>query len=102
MLAFPQSDIDIDIWMELPESMIPEGDESNCCLYIIKLNKSLCGLKQASHNWYEKIKQYFLYRGFTASKIYPCIFMKYGMLLLVYVDECIILADSETRIYVLI
>ena len=28
--------------------------------------------------------------------------MKYGMLLLVQVDDCIILSDSEARIYVLI
>ena len=45
VLAFPQVDIDIDIWMELPEDMIPVGDESNSCLYILKLNKSLYGLK---------------------------------------------------------
>ena len=27
VLALPQADIDIDIWMELPEGMIPVGDE---------------------------------------------------------------------------
>ena len=45
VLAFPQTDIDIDIWIELPEGMIPVGDESNRRLYILKLNKSLYGLK---------------------------------------------------------
>ena len=89
VLPFPQADIDIDILMELPEGMIPVGDESNHRLYILKLNKSLCGLKQVSHNWYEKLKQYFLDQDFTASKIDSCIFMKYGMLLLLYVDDCI-------------
>ena len=44
VLAFPQADIDIDIWMELPEGMIPVGDESNHRLYILKLNKILYGL----------------------------------------------------------
>ena len=53
VLAFPQADIDIDIWSELLEGMIPGGDESNRCLYILKINKSLYGLKQASRNWYE-------------------------------------------------
>ena len=43
-LAFPQADNDIDICMELPEGMIPVGNESNRRLYILKLNKSLNGL----------------------------------------------------------
>ena len=65
MLAFPQDDIDIDICMELPEGMIPVGDESNRRLYTLKLNKSLYGLKQSSHNWYEKLKKYFLDQDFA-------------------------------------
>ena len=72
--------------MELSEGMIPVGDESNRRLYILKLNKSLYGLNQASHNWYENIKQSLLDQDFTPSNIDPCIFIKYGMLLLVYVD----------------
>ena len=102
VLASPQADIDIYICMELPEGMIPVGDESNFRLYILKLNKILYDLKQASHNWYEKLKQYLLDWYFTPPKIDPCIFTKYVMLILVYVDDCIIIADYETRIYVLI
>ena len=88
--------------MGLSESMITLSDESNSCLYILKLNKILYGLKQASKNWYEKINQSLPDWDFTPSKIDPCIFMKYGMILLVYVDDCIIIADSEARIDVLI
>ena len=102
MLAFPQADIDIDIWMELPEGMIPVRDESNCLFYILKLNKILYGLKQASHNWYEKLKQCLLDQYLTPSYIDSCIFMKDGMLLLLYVDDCIILAESKAHIDVLI
>ena len=47
VLAFPQADLDIDIWMELPEGMVPENDEDNKGKYVLKLNKSLYGLKQA-------------------------------------------------------
>ena len=28
VLAFPQADLDIDVWMELPEAMVPFGDEA--------------------------------------------------------------------------
>ena len=102
VLDLPQAYIDIDMWMELPEGMIPVGNESNRCLCILKINKSLYGLKQAYHNWYENLKQYFLDRYFTLSNIDPCIFMKDGMLLLVYFDDYIILAEYEARIDVLV
>ena len=82
--------------------MIPVGDDLNCRLYILKLNKIVYGLKQVSRNWYEKLKQNFIDQDFTPSKIDPCIFMKYGVLLIVYVDDCIILAGSEARIDLLI
>ena len=83
VLAFPQADIDINTWMELPEGMIPVSNKSNLRLYTLKLNIILYGLKQASHNWYENLKQSLLDRYFTSSNIDPYIFMKDGMLLLV-------------------
>jgi len=51
MLAFPQADLDIDIWMELPIEfqMIEDLDHSQ--FYLLKLKKNLYGLKQASLNW---------------------------------------------------
>ena len=73
--------------MELPEGMTPVGDESNCRLFILKLNKSLYSMKQASQNWYEKLNQSLPDRYFTPSKIDPFMYMKYGMLILVYVDD---------------
>ena len=52
VLAFPQADRDIDIWVEFPEGMVPDNDEDNKGRYVLKLNKSLHSLKQASQNWY--------------------------------------------------
>ena len=103
VLTFPQADIDIDIWMELLDGMDPSsGDKTNRRKYVLKLNKSLYGLKQASHNWYEKLKQALSDRKFSPSKIDPCIFVKEGIIVLVYVDDCIIVGDSMARIDVLI
>ncbi len=73
VLAFPQAKIDINIWMEIPEGMEPLGDKSNCCKYTLKLNKSLYGLKQASQNWYEKLKTSLLKQSFKLSQIDPCL-----------------------------
>jgi hypothetical protein len=52
VLAFPQADLDVDIWMYLPSGFQIDGatEEESSRKYILKLNKSLYGLKQASFN----------------------------------------------------
>jgi hypothetical protein len=59
-----------------------------------KLNKSLYGLKQASLNWFEKLKQGLIDRGFHPSAIDPCLYFKKGMIIITYVDDCIIVSNS--------
>ena len=55
VLAFPQADHDIDIWMELPIGFQTIEDPDHSQLYVLKLKKNLYGLKQASFNWYKKL-----------------------------------------------
>jgi hypothetical protein len=62
--------------------------------YLLKLNKSLYGLKQASLNWFEKLKQGLINRRFTPSAINPCLYFKKGMIIITYADDCIIVSDS--------
>ncbi len=55
ILAFLQAELDIDIWMYLPIGFqVDTENESKS--YILKLNKSLYGFKQASLNWFKKLK----------------------------------------------
>ena len=56
VLAFLQADLDVDIWMELPIGLQPIEDPSSPQHYVLKLRKNLYGLKQASFNWYEKLR----------------------------------------------
>ena len=94
MLAFPQADLDIDIWMELPIGFQTIEDPDHSQLYVLKLKKNLYGLKQASFNWYEKLQDGLKDRGFNPSKIDQCLYMKDGMVILVYVDDCIIVGKD--------
>ena len=58
--------------------------------FLLKLNKNVYGLKQGSYNWYEKLKKSLVGRGFKPLDIDPCLYIGNGMIILTYVDDCII------------
>jgi hypothetical protein len=101
VLAFPQAELDVDIWMYLPIGFqVDTENESKC--YILKLNKSLYGFKQASLNWFKKLKQGLIDHGFHPSAIDPCLYFKKGMIIITYVDDCIIVSNSMKDINTLV
>ena len=82
VLAFPRVDLDVDIWMYLPIGFQVDGEtaEDSERSYVLKLNKSLYGLKQSSFNWYDKLKTGLQVRGFSPSQIDPYLYFKMGMI----------------------
>ncbi len=71
-------------------------NESRC--YILKLNKSLDILKQASLNWFKKLKQGLIDRGFHPSAINPFIYFKKEIIIITYIDDCINISNSMKNI----
>jgi hypothetical protein len=101
VLAFPQADLEIPVYMELPIGFdAPEGE--HCKSYVLRLNKSLYGLKQAGYNWFAKLSNGLQDRGFVQSSIDPCVFFNHNCIILTYVDNCIITGDTHDRINLLI
>jgi hypothetical protein len=84
--------------MELPTGIIVSGKDTESRAYVLKLKKSLYSLKQASLNWFKKLKQGLMDRGFTPSKNDPCLYLEENMVLLTYVDDCIIISPSHNSI----
>ena len=95
VLAFPQADLDVPVYMELPTGVNPinvsDGDRRR---YVLKLNKSLYGLKQAGFNWFEKLCEGLITRDFIQSQVDKCIFFWKDCIVLTYVEDCIIIGDT--------
>jgi len=95
VLAFPQADLDVPVYMELPAGVNPinvsDGDRRR---YVLKLNKSLYGLKQAGFNWFEKLREGLITRDFIQSQVDKCVFFRKDCIILTYVDDCIILGKD--------
>ena len=75
VLAFPQADLDVPVYMEFPLGMEVSGNFPNG-RPLLRLKKSLYGLKQASANWHEMLKGGLELRGFEESVADPCVFIK--------------------------
>ena len=95
LLAFPQADLDTPVYMEMfPGISVPVMEGKS----IFVLKKSFYGLKQVCYNWFEKLKAALNDRGFNLSEIDPCVFIYKDMIVLVYVDDCTLLAKQDSTI----
>ena len=95
VLAFPQAGLDVPVYMELPAGVNPtnvsDGDRRK---YVLNLNKSLYGLKQAGYNWFEKLHKGLITRDFIQIQVDKCVFYRKDCIILTYVDDCIILGKD--------
>ena len=101
LLVFPQADLKEDIWMKLPICFQVDGQtqEDYDRYYVLKLKKSIYGLKKSSLNWYEKLNTALKAIEFKASNIDTYLYMGNIMIILTYVDYCIIFGPSMSKIY---
>lgn len=100
--AFLNGDLAEEIYMEIPEGFdaIKEDRRS----HVLKLNKSIYGLKQASRVWNEKFTTTIVSMNFVQSQADPCIFIKYDCnnnngepvaIIGLFVDDCFVLGQDE-------
>jgi hypothetical protein len=88
VLAFPQAPLEVDIYMEPPYGFDIDGKKN----FILKLNKNLYGLKNASHNFWNLLREGLEARGYKQqSESDPCVFLGKESIILTYVDDIIVI-----------
>jgi hypothetical protein len=93
--AFLHAVLPEEIYMTLPP-WIEDGDQRT----LVRLKKSLYGLKQAGREWYLTISKHLTGQmQFEQSKCDPCLFWSYdrSMLIFLYVDDILAMTDSESQ-----
>ena len=100
LLTFPQAKLNKDIWMQLPVGFQVDGKTkyNSEKRYWLKIEVSLYGLKQASFNWYKKLKKALEYRKYPTSDIDCCLYLGNCIILWTYADECIIVGNNMKEI----
>jgi hypothetical protein len=83
--AFAQAELREEVFLEFPKMFGPKSKAN----VVLKLLKSLHGLRQAPRTFFEKLRDGLLERGYTQSANDPCLFMKEEIICEVYVDHTI-------------
>jgi hypothetical protein len=93
--AFLNGELAEDIYMNQPEGFIAHGSEHLVC----KLKRSLYGLRQSPRCWNLVLDDYLKSLGFSQSSADQCVYIRNDgdqqTLLAVYVDDIVLLSDSE-------
>ena len=95
--SFDQTDIPsgVAVFIELPRNLKSDGGKHDV---VLRLKKSLFGQSEAACLWYEKLQNGLLYQGFVMSKVDPCLFISKTVICVVYVDEYLFWARSQSDI----
>ena len=91
--AFLNGKVDHEIYVEPPEGY-PEANGM-----VLKLNRSLYGLKQSPRVWYFRLRTFLESKGWKACQHDQSVFMHPdGMYMTVYVDDLLIFGSNEQKI----
>jgi hypothetical protein len=94
--AFPNGDLEEEVYMCQPEGFIKKGEEQKVCL----LKKALSGLKQ-SRAWNKKIHSTLLELGLERSEYETCNYFSMDgispMIVALRVDDLLLFSDNEGK-----
>ncbi len=94
-MAYPQADIEVPLFMDIPKGFNVDGSRKTHCLQLIK---NLYGQKQAGWTWQLHIQQGMIDLDFIPSNVNDCIFYRGSVIFMVYVDYTIFMGPSKEEI----
>ena len=65
--------------------------------YRLKLLQNLYGLKDAGATWFNHLTKELTTMGFKQGLVDPCLFFRNGIVLVIYVDDCLIFTPEKHR-----
>jgi hypothetical protein len=99
VLAFPQADVECDIYMEVPVGFDLKQKKKELCL---KLRKNIYGTKQAGRVWSRHVNKGLTALGFKASLVDSCVYYHRKTTFMLYVDDGIFVGPDKEEIATLI
>ena len=95
VLAYPQADVECDLYLEIPQGFEFAGSRKTHCL---KLIKNLYGSKAAGRVWQQHLFKGLKELGFRQSDTDECVFYRGTTVFMVYTDDGIFCGPNEEEI----
>ena len=89
--AFLHAPLEDEVYCEMPRGYREPGK-------VLKLKRSLYGLRQSPRNFFEHLKGKLLSLGFEQSMADPCLFIHEKVICVTYVDDCLFYAPKQEYI----
>jgi hypothetical protein len=99
MTAYLYGSLDSDIYMKVSSEISVPNRNANRNMYCVKLVKSLYGLKQSERMWYNRLKEFFINKGYSNSDDCPCVFIRKSntdfCIISIYIDDINIIGHAK-------
>lgn len=100
--AYLNAPIDRELYVEQPEGYETKGPKNE--KLVLKLKKSLYGLKQSGRNWNHTLQSYLFTQGFDQSPIDPCVYtLRHSnehpddlVIIVIWVDDLLLATKHES------
>eukprot|EP00957_Ditylum_brightwellii_P122357 9331467-Ditylum_brightwellii.AAC.1 len=92
ILAYPQAEVKLVIYLCPPAGIILNINGEDV---VLKLRKNLYGLKDAERTWWEHLSEGLEKIGFKPCNADQCVWIKDGIVVVVYVDNYLIFGNEE-------
>jgi Reverse transcriptase (RNA-dependent DNA polymerase) len=89
--AFLHALLDDEVYCHMPRGFEQPGK-------VLRLKRSLYGLKQSPKNFFDHLKRKLLALGFEQSTADPCLFIHERVICITYVDDCVFFAPNSADI----
>ena len=94
-IAFLNGNLKENVYMIQPEGFVISKDAGKVC----KLQKAICGLKQASSRWNIRFDEVVKEFGFTRNDEESCVYKKFSgsakAFLILYVDDILLIGNNK-------
>ena len=97
MLAYPHAPAEVPLYMHFPKGYIFKNGVTKE-KHILKLTKNIYGQKQAGRIWNKFLDNGFGEIGFKPSKIDPCLYYQDKVVILIYINDCIMFSPEKSAL----
>ena len=95
-MAFLQAPMEVPLYIHLPQGYT--GNNYMRKTHVLKLLQNIYGQKQSPQVWNKYLKDGLVKAGFSVSEVNPCLFYHSSVLILVYIDDCLLFNPEDEAI----